>query len=66
MLIAPINAAELAERSRFQRALLDTYPNISVIGVAEYLARERILNNVTLASLSGWLRTTVRRADSIG
>ncbi len=51
MLIAPINgpAAE-PERSRFQRALLDQYPNISVIDVAEVVSTiSRILNNVTLA-----------------
>jgi putative ABC transport system permease protein len=51
MLIAPINGpiAE-AERGRFQRALLDRYPNISVIDVADIVrAVTRILNNVTLA-----------------
>jgi putative ABC transport system permease protein len=51
MLIAPINGPEREpERSRFQRALLDRYPNISVIDVAEVVsALSRILNNVTLA-----------------
>jgi putative ABC transport system permease protein len=51
MLIAPINGptGEL-ERGRFQRALLDKYPNVSVIDVADILrAVTRILNNVTLA-----------------
>ncbi|HEX8129035.1 MAG TPA: FtsX-like permease family protein [Pyrinomonadaceae bacterium] len=51
MLIAPINGpATDAERGRFQRALLDRYPNISVIDVADIMrAVTRILNNVTLA-----------------
>jgi len=51
MLIAPINGpATDAERGRFQRALLDKYPNISVIDVADIMrAVTRILNNVTLA-----------------
>lgn len=51
MLIAPINGPEQEpERSRFQRALLDRYPNISVIDVAEVVSTlSRILNNVTLA-----------------
>jgi putative ABC transport system permease protein len=51
MLIAPINGPEgEPERSRFQRALLDRYPNISVIDVAEVVSTiSRILNNVTLA-----------------
>jgi putative ABC transport system permease protein len=51
MLIAPINGpATDAERGRFQRALLDKYPNISVIDVADIVrAVTRILNNVTLA-----------------
>lgn len=51
MLIAPINGpTNEAERGRFQRALLDKYPNISVIDVADILrAVTRILNNVTLA-----------------
>ena len=51
MLIAPINGpAGEPERSRFQRALLDQYPNISVIDVAEVVSTiSRILNNVTLA-----------------
>jgi putative ABC transport system permease protein len=51
MLIAAINgsAGEL-ERSRFQRALLDKYPNISVIDVADIIqAVTRIVNNITLA-----------------
>ncbi|HEX8459551.1 MAG TPA: FtsX-like permease family protein [Pyrinomonadaceae bacterium] len=51
MLIAPINGPTSdAERGRFQRALLDKYPNISVIDVADIVrAVTRILNNVTLA-----------------
>jgi putative ABC transport system permease protein len=51
MLIAPINGpVNEAERGRFQRALLDRYPNVSVIDVADILrAVTRILNNVTLA-----------------
>lgn len=51
MLIAPINGPDREpERSRFQRALLDQYPNISVIDVAEVVSSiSRILNNVTLA-----------------
>ncbi|HEV2800803.1 MAG TPA: FtsX-like permease family protein [Pyrinomonadaceae bacterium] len=51
MLIAPINGpASDAERGRFQRALVDKYPNISVIDVADIVrAVTRILNNVTLA-----------------
>jgi putative ABC transport system permease protein len=51
MLIAPINGPTGGlERSRFQRALLNQYPNISVIDVAEVVGTiSRILNNVTLA-----------------
>ncbi len=51
MLIAPVNGpAREPERSRFQRALLDQYPNVSVIDVAEVVSTlSRILNNVTLA-----------------
>jgi putative ABC transport system permease protein len=51
MLIAPINGPTTEpDRSRFQRALLDQYPNISVIDVAEVVsAISRILNNATLA-----------------
>jgi putative ABC transport system permease protein len=51
MLIAPINGPNgEIERGRFQRALLDRYPNISVIDVADIVrAVTRILNNVTLA-----------------
>jgi putative ABC transport system permease protein len=51
MLIAPINGPTAEpERSHFQRALLDQYPNISVIDVAEVVGTiSRILNNVTLA-----------------
>ena len=51
MLIAPINGPDgEMERSRFQRALLDQYPNISVIDVAEVVSTvSNILNNITLA-----------------
>jgi putative ABC transport system permease protein len=51
MFIAPINGPTgEVERGRFQRALLDKYPNVSVIDVADILrAVTRILNNVTLA-----------------
>jgi putative ABC transport system permease protein len=51
MLIAPINGpTSEPERSRFQRALLDQYPNITVIDVAEVVSTiGRILNNATLA-----------------
>jgi putative ABC transport system permease protein len=51
MLIAPINGpTSEPERSRFQRALLDQYPNISVIDVAGVVSTiSRILNNATLA-----------------
>jgi len=51
MLVAPFNAPSAEpERSRFQRALLDQYPNISVIDVAEVVSTlGRLLNNVTLA-----------------
>jgi putative ABC transport system permease protein len=51
MFIAPINGPPgEPERSRFQRALLDKYPNISIIDVAEVVSTlSRILNNVTLA-----------------
>lgn len=51
MLIAAINgpAAEI-DRSRFQRALLDKYSNISVIDVADIIqAVTRIVNNISLA-----------------
>jgi putative ABC transport system permease protein len=49
--IGPINgpSGEPA-RSRFQRALLDRYPNISVIDVADIVQSvSRILSNITLA-----------------
>lgn len=51
MLIAPINGpVNEPERTRFERDLLDQYPNISVIDVAEVVSTvNRILNNVTLA-----------------
>ena len=38
------------DRSRFQRALVDKFPNVSVIDVADVArAIERIINNITLA-----------------
>jgi putative ABC transport system permease protein len=38
------------ERSRFQRTLVDKFPNVSVIDVADVAkAIERIINNITLA-----------------
>ncbi|MDQ3650938.1 MAG: ABC transporter permease [Acidobacteriota bacterium] len=50
-LVAAINApGGPQERARFQRALLDQYPNVSMIDVAEIVRTvNRILNNVTLA-----------------
>jgi putative ABC transport system permease protein len=50
MLIAPISAPmNDANRLRFQRDLLDRYPNVSVIDVAEVVSTiSHILNNVTL------------------
>jgi putative ABC transport system permease protein len=50
MLIAPISAQmNDANRLRFQRDLLDRYPNVSVIDVAEVVSTiGHILNNVTL------------------
>lgn len=51
MWVAAINGPETEpERSRFQRALLDKYPNVSVIDVADIVkAVTRIVNNITLA-----------------
>ncbi|MEN3335788.1 MAG: putative transport system permease protein [Blastocatellia bacterium] len=51
MWVAAINGPETEpERSRFQRALLDKYPNVSVIDVGDILkAVTRIVNNITLA-----------------
>ena len=51
MLIAPINGPKDAgENSRFQRRMLDKYPNISIIDVADVVRSiSRILSNVTLA-----------------
>ena len=38
------------ERSRFQRSMLDHYPNVSIIDVTEIMRNvERIANNITLA-----------------
>jgi putative ABC transport system permease protein len=51
MLVAPVNGPTgEVERSRFQRNLLDQYPNLSVIDVADIVrAITRIINNITLA-----------------
>lgn len=51
MLIGALNGPSgEVERSRFQRALVDKYPNVSVIDVADVVrAVERIINNITLA-----------------
>jgi putative ABC transport system permease protein len=51
MMIAAINGptGEI-DRSRFQRAILDKFPNVSVIDVVDIVkAIERIINNITLA-----------------
>jgi len=51
MLVGALNGpAGEVERSRFQRTLVDKFPNISVIDVADVAkAIERIINNITLA-----------------
>jgi putative ABC transport system permease protein len=51
MLVAPVNGPTgEVERARFQRALLDQFPNVSVIDVADIVrAVTRIINNITLA-----------------
>ncbi|HKP73462.1 MAG TPA: FtsX-like permease family protein, partial [Pyrinomonadaceae bacterium] len=51
MFVAPVNGPTgEVERARFQRTLLDKYPNVSVIDMADIVrAVTRILNNVTLA-----------------
>jgi len=51
MLVAAINGPPGdIERSRFQRALVDKYPNVSVVDVADIIqAITRIVNNITLA-----------------
>jgi putative ABC transport system permease protein len=51
MMVGAINGPTgEVERSRFQRALVDKYPNVSVIDVVDIVrAVERILNNITLA-----------------
>jgi putative ABC transport system permease protein len=51
MLIAAINAPPgEVERSRFQRTVLDKFPNISFIDVIDIVrAVERIISNITLA-----------------
>jgi putative ABC transport system permease protein len=49
--VAPVDApADAAERARFQFAIVNRYPNISVIDVSEIVSSVRqILDNVTLA-----------------
>jgi putative ABC transport system permease protein len=51
MLVGALNGPTgEVERSRFQRALVDRFPNVSVIDVADVArAIERIINNITLA-----------------
>lgn len=51
MLVGAINGPEGAsERARFQRAILDDYPNVSMIDVLEIVrSLSRILGNITLA-----------------
>jgi putative ABC transport system permease protein len=51
MLVAPVSGPTgEVERARFQRTLLDRFPNISVIDVADIVrAVTRIINNITLA-----------------
>ncbi|HVF90078.1 MAG TPA: FtsX-like permease family protein, partial [Blastocatellia bacterium] len=51
MLIGAINGpTDEVERSRFQRVLLDKYPNISMIDVTDIVRSvKRIIDNVTLA-----------------
>ncbi|HXG66758.1 MAG TPA: FtsX-like permease family protein, partial [Blastocatellia bacterium] len=51
MLIGAINGpTDEVERSRFQRAVLDAYPNVSVIDIAEIVRTvKRIVDNVSLA-----------------
>jgi putative ABC transport system permease protein len=51
MMIGAINGpTDEVERSRFQRALLDRYPNVSIIDVTDIVQSVmRIINNITLA-----------------
>jgi putative ABC transport system permease protein len=51
MMVAPINGpSSEMDRSRFQRVLLDTYPNVSVIDVTDIVRGVlRIVNTVSLA-----------------
>ena len=51
MMVGALNGpAGEVERSRFQRAIVDKFPNVSVIDVADVArAIERIINNITLA-----------------
>jgi putative ABC transport system permease protein len=51
MMIGALNGPSgEVERSRFQRALVDRFPNVSVIDVVDVVrAIERIINNITLA-----------------
>ncbi len=49
-LIAPINGpADEADRARFQRAMTDQYPNISIIDVSDIVRSvKRVLNTISL------------------
>jgi putative ABC transport system permease protein len=51
MMVGAINGPTgEVDRSRFQRALVEKYPNVSVIDVVDVVkAVERIINNITLA-----------------
>jgi putative ABC transport system permease protein len=51
MMVGALNGpAEEIERSRFERSIVDKYPNISVIDVVDVVrAIQRIINNITLA-----------------
>jgi putative ABC transport system permease protein len=51
MMVAALNGPQgEIDRSRFQRALLDRFPNVSVIDVVDIVrAVQRIINNITLA-----------------
>jgi len=51
MMVGALNGpAEEIDRSRFERSIVDKYPNISVIDVVDVVrAIQRIINNITLA-----------------
>lgn len=51
MMVGALNGPDgELERSRFQRAVVDKYPNVSIIDVVDVVrAIERIINNITLA-----------------